>query len=103
MGDAAEPQGRGTGRLSRLFFVCACFIRGCRPRLCGVEDGVLFPTGGTVTDLDGDGQLDLLLAHGENAQQPISVFKVTQVCSCVCLSVCVSFVKITSMSKVPHR
>ncbi|XP_038127845.1 cartilage acidic protein 1a isoform X1 [Cyprinodon tularosa] len=35
-------------------------------------------TGGTVTDLDGDGQLDLLLAHGESAQQPISVFKVTQ-------------------------
>uniref|UniRef100_A0A4W6CL13 Cartilage acidic protein 1a n=1 Tax=Lates calcarifer TaxID=8187 RepID=A0A4W6CL13_LATCA len=46
VGDAAEPQGRGTG--------------------------------GTVTDLDGDGQLDLLLAHGESAQQPISVFKVTK-------------------------
>uniref|UniRef100_A0A672Z5U2 Cartilage acidic protein 1-like n=1 Tax=Sphaeramia orbicularis TaxID=375764 RepID=A0A672Z5U2_9TELE len=46
VGDAAEPQGRGTG--------------------------------GTVTDVDGDGQLDLLLAHGESAQQPISVFKVTQ-------------------------
>ncbi|XP_049428206.1 cartilage acidic protein 1a [Epinephelus fuscoguttatus] len=46
VGDAAEPQGRGTG--------------------------------GTVTDLDGDGQLDLLLAHGESARQPISVFKVTQ-------------------------
>ncbi|KAM9769332.1 cartilage acidic protein 1a [Menidia menidia] len=46
VGDAAEPEGRGTG--------------------------------GTVTDLDGDGQLELLLAHGESAQQPISVFKVTQ-------------------------
>lgn len=46
VGDAAEPQGRGTG--------------------------------GTVTDLDGDGRLDLLIAHGESAQQPISVFKVTQ-------------------------
>lgn len=46
VGDAAEPQGRGTG--------------------------------GAVTDFDGDGQLDLLLAHGESAQQPISVFKVTQ-------------------------
>ncbi|XP_030589268.1 cartilage acidic protein 1a [Archocentrus centrarchus] len=46
VGDAEEPQGRGTG--------------------------------GTVTDLDGDGQLDLLLAHGESAQQPISVFKVMQ-------------------------
>uniref|UniRef100_A0AAV2LMU5 ASPIC/UnbV domain-containing protein n=1 Tax=Knipowitschia caucasica TaxID=637954 RepID=A0AAV2LMU5_KNICA len=46
VGDAAEPQGRGTG--------------------------------GTVTDFDGDGQLDLFIAHGESAQQPISVFKVTQ-------------------------
>lgn len=46
VGDASEPEGRGTG--------------------------------GTVTDLDGDGQLDLLLAHGESARQPISVFKVTQ-------------------------
>uniref|UniRef100_A0A8C4H8H1 Cartilage acidic protein 1a n=1 Tax=Dicentrarchus labrax TaxID=13489 RepID=A0A8C4H8H1_DICLA len=46
VGDAAEPEGRGTG--------------------------------GTVTDFDGDGQLDLLLAHGESARQPISVFKVTQ-------------------------
>ncbi|XP_019744837.1 cartilage acidic protein 1a isoform X1 [Hippocampus comes] len=46
VGDAAEPQGRGTG--------------------------------GTVTDLDGDGQLDLLLAHGESSAQPISAFKVTQ-------------------------
>lgn len=46
VGQAAEPQGRGTG--------------------------------GTVTDLDGDGQLELLLAHGESTQQPISVFKVTQ-------------------------
>lgn len=46
VGDAKEPEGRGTG--------------------------------GTVTDLDGDGRLELLLAHGESAQQPISVFKVTQ-------------------------
>lgn len=46
VGEAAEPQGRGTG--------------------------------GTVTDLDGDGQLDLLLAHGESYAQPISVFKVKE-------------------------
>ncbi|XP_076001733.1 cartilage acidic protein 1a [Genypterus blacodes] len=46
VGDAAEPQGRGTG--------------------------------GVVTDLDGDGKLELLLAHGESASQPISVFKVPQ-------------------------
>ncbi|XP_056136280.1 cartilage acidic protein 1a [Lampris incognitus] len=46
VGEAEEPQGRGTG--------------------------------GTVTDFDGDGQLDLVLTHGESASQPISVFKVTQ-------------------------
>lgn len=36
-------------------------------------------TGATVTDFDGDGMLDLLIAHGESATQPISVFKVNQV------------------------
>uniref|UniRef100_A0A671KA55 Cartilage acidic protein 1-like n=1 Tax=Sinocyclocheilus anshuiensis TaxID=1608454 RepID=A0A671KA55_9TELE len=46
VGDASEPQGRGTGA--------------------------------TVTDFDGDGLLDLLVAHGESASQPISVFKVNQ-------------------------
>lgn len=43
----------------------------------------LFPcwvTGATITDFDGDGLLDLLVAHGESASQPISVFKVNQVC-----------------------
>ncbi|XP_036389241.1 cartilage acidic protein 1a [Megalops cyprinoides] len=46
VGEADEPQGRGTG--------------------------------GTVTDFDGDGLLDLLVAHGESAAQPISVFRVNQ-------------------------
>ncbi|XP_056590137.1 cartilage acidic protein 1a isoform X1 [Triplophysa dalaica] len=46
VGDASEPQGRGTGA--------------------------------TITDFDGDGLLDLLVAHGESASQPISVFKVNQ-------------------------
>lgn len=41
-----------------------------------------------MTDLDGDGQLEMLLAHGESAQQPISVFKVTQVCICAYVCVC---------------
>lgn len=36
-------------------------------------------TGATITDFDGDGLLDLLVAHGESASQPISVFKVNQV------------------------
>ncbi len=32
-----------------------------------------------MTDFDGDGQLDLLVTHGESAAQPISVYRVTQV------------------------
>lgn len=47
------------------------------------SDTLFSPTGGTVTDIDGDGQLELLLAHGESVQQPISVFRVAQVCVCM--------------------
>uniref|UniRef100_A0A9J8CUB8 Cartilage acidic protein 1 n=2 Tax=Cyprinus carpio TaxID=7962 RepID=A0A9J8CUB8_CYPCA len=46
VGEAAEPEGRGTGA--------------------------------AVTDFDGDGQLDLLVTHGESAAQPISVYRVIQ-------------------------
>ncbi|KAF5910229.1 cartilage acidic protein 1, partial [Clarias magur] len=46
IGEAAEPEGRGTGA--------------------------------AVTDFDGDGQLDLLVTHGESAAQPISVYRVNQ-------------------------
>uniref|UniRef100_A0A3B3S650 Cartilage acidic protein 1 n=1 Tax=Paramormyrops kingsleyae TaxID=1676925 RepID=A0A3B3S650_9TELE len=44
VGEATEPDGRGTGAI--------------------------------VTDLDGDGRLELLISHGESAAQPISVFRV---------------------------
>jgi len=44
VGDAAEPDGYGTGA--------------------------------AVADIDGDGRLELLLAHGERAPQPLSLFKV---------------------------
>ncbi|KAG2462606.1 CRAC1 protein, partial [Polypterus senegalus] len=33
-------------------------------------------TGAVVTDFDGDGRLDLIVSHGENVAQPLSVFKV---------------------------
>lgn len=33
-------------------------------------------TGGAVTDLDGDGKLEVILSHGESAEQPISVYRV---------------------------
>uniref|UniRef100_A0AAR2JZN4 Cartilage acidic protein 1b n=1 Tax=Pygocentrus nattereri TaxID=42514 RepID=A0AAR2JZN4_PYGNA len=46
IGEAAEPEGRGTGA--------------------------------AVTDFDGDGQLDLLVTHGESAAQPVSVYRVIQ-------------------------
>ncbi|KAJ3610579.1 hypothetical protein NHX12_022671, partial [Muraenolepis orangiensis] len=46
VGDAAEPEGRGTGAVA--------------------------------TDFDGDGQLDLLVSHGESAAQPVSVYRVNQ-------------------------
>ncbi len=34
-------------------------------------------TAATVADFDGDGQLELLLLHGESAAQPLSLFKTT--------------------------
>ncbi|XP_047496721.1 cartilage acidic protein 1-like isoform X2 [Penaeus chinensis] len=33
-------------------------------------------TGGAVTDLDGDGKLEVILSHGESAEQPISIYRV---------------------------
>ncbi|XP_013403815.1 cartilage acidic protein 1 isoform X2 [Lingula anatina] len=36
-----------------------------------------FGTGGAVTDLDGDGQLELLLSHGESSRQPLEIYNVT--------------------------
>lgn len=36
--------------------------------------------GAVATDFDGDGRLELLVSHGESAAQPLSVYKVNQVC-----------------------
>ncbi|XP_072165405.1 cartilage acidic protein 1-like [Diadema setosum] len=35
-------------------------------------------TGGAVTDFDGDGQLELILAHGESAEEPLTVYRPRQ-------------------------
>ena len=35
-------------------------------------------TGGAVADLDGDGQLELLLSHGEDKAQPLEIYHVAQ-------------------------
>ncbi|KAK7074948.1 Cartilage acidic protein 1 [Halocaridina rubra] len=32
-------------------------------------------TGGAVTDLDSDGKLEVILAHGESAEQPLTIYK----------------------------
>jgi len=33
-------------------------------------------TGGAYIDLDGDGRLELILSHGESAEQPLSIYRV---------------------------
>lgn len=35
-------------------------------------------TGGAVADLDGDGQVELLLSHGESASEPLTFYNVTE-------------------------
>nr|KAG5710720.1 hypothetical protein BaRGS_035122 [Batillaria attramentaria] len=37
-----------------------------------------YGTGGAVSDIDGDGQLELLLSHGESSRQELSLYHVTQ-------------------------
>jgi len=35
-------------------------------------------TGGAVADMDGDGQVELLLSHGESASEPLTMYSVTE-------------------------
>merc|ERR1711997_1038976 len=35
-------------------------------------------TGGAVADMDGDGQVELLLSHGESASEPLTLYDVTE-------------------------
>ena len=35
-------------------------------------------TGGAVADMDGDGQVELLLSHGESASEPLTLYNVTE-------------------------
>ena len=35
-------------------------------------------TGGAVADVDGDGQVELILSHGESASEPLTLYNVTE-------------------------
>ena len=35
-------------------------------------------TGGAVADMDGDGQVELILSHGESASEPLTLYNVTE-------------------------
>ena len=35
-------------------------------------------TGGAVADMNGDGQVVLLLSHGESASEPLTLYEVNQ-------------------------
>ena len=35
-------------------------------------------TGGAVADMDGDGQVELLLSHGESASEPLTLYQVNE-------------------------
>ena len=35
-------------------------------------------TGGAVADIDGDGQVELNLCHGESASEPLTLYNVTE-------------------------
>ena len=35
-------------------------------------------TGGAVADMDGDGQVELILSHGESASEPLTLYSVTE-------------------------
>ena len=35
-------------------------------------------TGGAVADMDGDGQVELILSHGESASEPLTLYNVSE-------------------------
>ena len=65
------------GEPNRLFRMLA---GGGDPDICMLDPGEAlnpdgFGTGAAVADIDGDGVLELLVAHGERALQPLSLYK----------------------------
>ena len=70
------------GEPNRLFSVRdgAGGVNGGCPELVMIEPGAAleplgFGTGAAVADIDGDGVLELLVAHGESGGQPLSLFR----------------------------
>lgn len=61
------------GEPNRLFRQVNGEWRLTDPGDAALPDGL--GTGAAVADIDGDGRLELLLAHGESAPQPLSLFK----------------------------
>lgn len=62
------------GEPNRLFRFVGGAYRLADPGIATLPDGL--GTGAAVADIDGDGSLELLIAHGEAAEQPLALMKV---------------------------
>uniref|UniRef100_A0A8C4QEQ4 Cartilage acidic protein 1 n=1 Tax=Eptatretus burgeri TaxID=7764 RepID=A0A8C4QEQ4_EPTBU len=71
-------KGRSSNRVFRVTHKAGGHMHIERLNVGDAEEPEGTGTGGVITDLDGDGILELLLSHGESAAQPLSLFTATQ-------------------------